>query len=121
MVEGGPVRVSGTVFDGAGEPVDDALIELWDGRHFGRCPTDGLGRYSFVTVEPHAGFIDVSVFARGLLQRLDTRLYVPGAGDAAALEALGDRGATLIAVPEGDVLRFDIHLQGERETVFFGL
>jgi protocatechuate 3,4-dioxygenase alpha subunit len=112
MVQGGPVRIEGTVFDGAGEPVNDALIELWDGRHFGRCPTDEQGRFSFVTVEPDAGFIDVSVFARGLLQRLVTRVY---------LDAGAAPDPSVVALAEDDAWRFDIHLQGERETVFFAL
>jgi protocatechuate 3,4-dioxygenase alpha subunit len=63
----------------------------------------------------------VSVFARGLLQRLVTRIYLPGQSDE-VLADLGDRSSTLMAAPTGDgPVRFDIHLQGERETVFFAL
>jgi protocatechuate 3,4-dioxygenase alpha subunit len=100
------------VLDGAGEPVSDALIELWDGRRFGRCPTDSGGSFSFTTVEPEAPYIAVSVFARGLLQRLVTRIYL----DTAAAP-----DPSLVAREDGGVHRFDIHLQGERETVFFAV
>ena len=72
---------------------------------------------------PH---IDVSVFARGLLDRVVTRVYF--ADEAAAnatdpvLAALPeDRRATLLARPAEDGYRFDVHLQGEHETVFFAL
>jgi len=66
----------------------------------------------------------VSVFARGLLTRLVTRMYFPDereANDAdPVLEPLtaGER-STMVAVSEDAGLRFDIHLQGARETVFF--
>ena len=82
---------------------------------------------------PH---LDVSVFARGLLDRVVTRLYFPDEAGANAadpvLSSIAERDrrdTTLIAVPEpeldgpvgagGTVLRFDIRLQGDRETVFF--
>lgn len=98
---------------------------------FGRCGTDPAGRYWFDTVKPgatggSAPYIAVLVFARGLLKPVFTRLYFPE--DAAAHETdpvLADvpasRRDTLIAEREGDgAYRFDVHLQGERETVFFG-
>jgi protocatechuate 3,4-dioxygenase alpha subunit len=113
------VRIEGTVVDGAGEPVGDAFIELWDGLHFGRCPTDREGRFSFQTEKPEAPYIAVSVFARGLLQRLVTRIYLES---DASIDPLGERASTLIAADEGDgAFRFDIHLQGDRETVFLDL
>jgi protocatechuate 3,4-dioxygenase alpha subunit len=115
---GGPLKVEGVVLDGAGEPVPDAYVELWDGIHFARSPTDDQGRYSLATEHPDTPFIDVSVFARGLLQRLVTRIYVD---DDPLLMGLAERAATLRPVKEGDALRFDIHLQGDRETVFFDL
>jgi protocatechuate 3,4-dioxygenase, alpha subunit len=96
----GAFWIRGVVYDGAGEPVDDALIETWQEQGVGRAPTDAAGRFAIHTAPtPH---IDVSVFARGLLQRLVTRI------DFAEAEPDGDGG-----------YRFDIHLQGERETVFF--
>jgi protocatechuate 3,4-dioxygenase alpha subunit len=103
---------------------------------FGRCPTDSDGRFSFVTVKPgpvpdasgrmQAPHIDVNVFARGLLKQLVTRIYFPDESEANGADAvLGsvepDRRSTLVAVPDGDRLRFDIHLQGDLETVFFAL
>jgi protocatechuate 3,4-dioxygenase, beta subunit len=107
-------------------------------RGFGRCPTAPDGSYRIVMLKPgplptpdgsiEAPHLDVSVFARGLLDRVVTRMYFPDemAANAAdpVLCSIGEqaRRATLIAVPEPDgELRFDIWLQGERETVFFDL
>jgi protocatechuate 3,4-dioxygenase alpha subunit len=123
IVQGGSVRIVGRVLDGRGEPVPDALVELWqsdDGEtRWGRCATDGDGAFSFVTEATDDGFANVMVFARGLLKHLVTRCYFAAADDP-VLDALEpDERATLIARPEGDALRFDIHLQGERQTVFF--
>src|SRR3954447_16714865 len=136
-VKGGRLTVVGTVSDGAGEPVPDALLELWqadeDGQfrgNFGRCLTDDRGHYEVATVKPgrvddrQAPHIDVSVFARGLLQRVVTRLYLPGDNGTLDPDPLlaaipdPDRRATLVGVDDGDVIRFDIRLQGDRETVF---
>lgn len=104
---------------------------------FGRCGTDAEGRFWFVTIKPgavpapdgrpQAPHLDVSVFARGLLKRLVTRMYFPDeeAANAAdsVLSALAGacERATLVAVPSGVVLRFDIRLQGDGETVFFAV
>jgi protocatechuate 3,4-dioxygenase alpha subunit len=110
---GDALRVEGSVFDGADEPVGDAYIELWDGRHFARCPTDDDGRYAVSIERPANPYIAVSVFARGLLQRLATRIYLSEPDDPAL--------ARLVAQEDDVVLRFDIHLQGERETVFLAL
>jgi protocatechuate 3,4-dioxygenase alpha subunit len=140
------VRIHGRVLDGAGDPLPDALVEIWqagaDGRvpgavgaisraghgfsGFGRCGTDADGHYWFSTLKPGgpAPHIAVLVFARGLLKPVATRLYFPGeAGNAAdpVLSAVpADRRDTLIAKRESDrTYRFDVHLQGEQETVFF--
>jgi protocatechuate 3,4-dioxygenase, alpha subunit len=113
-------------------------------RGFGRCETSPDGSYRIVTLKPgplpspdggpdggpdsgtEAPHLDVSVFARGLLDRLVTRLYFPDEAEANAADpvlssiAEPDRRDTLLAVPEADgVLRFDIRLQGDHETVFF--
>ena len=105
-------------------------------RGFGRCPTAPDGSYRIVTLKPgplptpdgsfEAPHLDVSVFARGLLDRVVTRVYFPDEPAANAADpvlcSIGapKRRATLIAVPEPEgQLRFDIFLQGERETVFF--
>ena len=117
------VRLSGRVFDGADEPVNDALVELWHPEvGFGRCETDADGRFQFLVAEPSDGHLEVMVFARGLLRHVVTRVYFPDADDA-FLASLDERDrSTLVAQAEGDgSLRFDVHLQGERETVFFAV
>src|SRR3954447_15211828 len=105
---GGPLRLSGRVLDGEGAPVDDALLELWDGRLFARALTDADGRWSVETQEPQGEYIAVSLFARGLLQRLVTRVYLDAA--SAPDQSLVASGGT-----------WDIHLQGERETMFYAV
>jgi protocatechuate 3,4-dioxygenase alpha subunit len=72
---------------------------------------------------PH---IDVSVFARGLLDRVVTRIYFADEAEANAEDAVlqtvpEDRRDTLLATPADDGYRFDIFLQGDRETVFFAV
>ena len=118
VVPGGSVRLVGRVLDGAGEPVADAVVELWQrgdhGTLWGRCGTADDGSFSFVTERPSDGFAYVVVFARGLLRHLVTRCYFD---DDATLD--GRERETLVARRDGDALRFDVHLQGERETVFF--
>jgi protocatechuate 3,4-dioxygenase alpha subunit len=127
----GAVRISGQVFDGAGEPVPDALIETWQPEGAGRSATDEEGHFAIVTSKPArdgassgAPHLDISVFARGLLTRLVTRLYFPDEGAAndadPVLQNLAPaERSTLVAVRDQGGLRFDIHLQGTRETVFF--
>ena len=130
----GAMRVSGQVLDGEGTPVPDAVVETWQPEGAGRCATDDEGHFTIVTVKPSAGgaspgrpeapHLDVAVFARGLLSRLVTRMYFPDEGEANASDpVLGpltpDERATLIATREAGGLRFDIHLQGASETVFF--
>jgi len=153
--EGTPasIWVRGIVFDGAGEPVPDALIETWqagpDGRFadprnpgderagfrgFGRASAEPAGAFAILTVKPgslaaedgrrEAPHIDASVFARGLLKHVVTRIYF---GDEEAANAADpvlssidpDRRTTLIAAPAEDGYRFDVRLQGDGETVFF--
>ena len=143
------LTVHGTVFDGAGHPVPDALLEFWqagpDGSlagapgsldrdgltftGFGRVPTDGAGRWTLRTLPPaapvgQAPYLSVAVFARGLLHHLFTRIYLPGNAEANAVDPLlasldETARATLVAHGERPgVVRFDVHLQGEKETVF---
>jgi protocatechuate 3,4-dioxygenase, alpha subunit len=140
----GAVRLSGLVLDGAGQPVPDAVLELWqrgpDGRlvrqagslhrdgwtftGWGRAATDDTGRYSFTTLLPGgAPYFALAVFARGLLDRLLTRVYLPDDPGALARDPLlsglpTNRRDTLVARREGRHLAFDVVLQGERETVF---
>ena len=130
----GAIALRGTVYDGEGVPVPDALIETWqapDGcRGFGRCPTDDHGRWEIVTRKPaatggEAPHVAVAVFARGLLHRVPTRIYFADEERANAADPLlssldPERRATLIAAAEDGGYRFDIHLQGDHETTFFG-
>ena len=127
LVAGGTV-LAGQLLDGEGAPIVDGLIELWDGRHWGRCATDAEGRFSFIVAKPAAEagapHLHVLVFARGLLRHQLTRIYFPDepAANAAdpVLSALDEaERATLVAVDENDTLRFDIRMQGDRATVFF--
>jgi protocatechuate 3,4-dioxygenase, alpha subunit len=123
------VRLHGTVYDGAGDGVPDAMVEIWqpDGAGhiprragslrrdaavftgWGRCATDAAGHYSFTTVAPGSAsagrppFFAVAVFARGLLHRLFTRAYLPhGDPNADRLLATVDarRRDTLLCVAE---------------------
>jgi protocatechuate 3,4-dioxygenase, alpha subunit len=109
------IAIGGHVIDGAGDPVPDAMIETWDGKFFARAGTDDEGRWEVTTRK--APFLDVSVFARGLLNRVVTRIYF--SVDDVLSEVPADRRGTLVAKPDGDGYRFDIVLQGEHETVFF--
>jgi protocatechuate 3,4-dioxygenase alpha subunit len=126
------IRLHGRVYDGAGDPVPDALIELWqaapdgsvpraagslhrDGYTFtgwGRAATDRTGHYQFSTLRPSgaAPFFGITVFARGLLDRLFTRAYLPGAAPA--------QWPSLAATADDRGFVFDIRLQGAGETVF---
>jgi protocatechuate 3,4-dioxygenase alpha subunit len=99
--EGAPAAfwIRGRVLDGDGEPVFDAVVETWQAEGWSRCLTDAEGRWGVHTVKPEGSeFIAVSVFARGLLKRLVTRIYPPA------------------AVPS---IEFDIVLQGDNETTFY--
>ena len=140
------IAIRGTIYDGAGEVVPDAMVEIWQANRadqsldedfsgFGRSGTDGGGEFSFLTVKPgpvpgpdgqvQAPHVLVSVFARGLLKRVVTRIYFPDEQEANAVDPVlssiedQDLRRTLIARDEGDALRFDIRLQGDGQTAFF--
>ncbi len=150
----GEIWLRGTVFDGNGDVVPDAMVETWqadpDGRFahaddprgasstpgfrgFARSATPG-GEYAVRTLKPgpvpdgegglQAPHVDVSVFARGLLDRVVTRIYF-GDDDLGADPVLAglspEQRATLVAQPTDDGYRLDIHLQGDSETVFFAV
>lgn len=123
------IRISGVVSNGEDDPVDDAMVEIWDGSAWGRCGTNVEGRYHFVAVIPEgpgAPFLTALVFARGLLKPLLTRIYFPGEARNDAdplLQALTDderRGLTGESAGDGEI-RFDIHLQGELQTTFLAV
>ena len=156
-VSGERIRIEGHVTDGDGKPINDAMIEIWqadgegryaatpDGRPatnarfkgFGRSDTDAEGRYRFTTVRPgpvpgpsgaaQAPHINVNVFARGVLNRLFTRIYFDGepsnASDPILSLVPAEARNTLIAkrvTQAGEpTYIFDIRLQGQNETVFF--
>ena len=100
-------------------------------------PTDRAGDYSVRTLRPaavagspDAPHLAVTVFARGLLHHLFTRVYFPNHADANAADPLlaslpAERAATLVATPDGwfggPGYRFDVRLQGAGETVFLEL
>jgi protocatechuate 3,4-dioxygenase alpha subunit len=134
----GAFTVGGRVLDGNGDAVPDAVVETWqsDG-HFGRCPTDDDGRWEIRTVKPpvvstrdgtpQAPHLVVSVFARGLLDRVVTRIYFGDETEANAadptLATLGDHRRHLLVAAgnASDGYRFDIRLQGDDESVFFAI
>ena len=147
--EGERVVLTGTVFDGDGNPVTDAAVELWQADPpsgerfpaFGRSRTDEAGRFHFTTLKPgpvpgrgnaqQAPHFAITILARGLLKGLTTRAYF--AGDPLnetdpLLSSIEDltRRATLLARPDGEnEWRMDIRLQrgaeGESETVFLAV
>jgi len=128
----GAVPVEGQLLDGEGAPVPDGLLEVWQGDQFARSGTDPEGVFHFVVLKPGAGpdgqapHLHVIVFARGLLRHLTTRLYFPDEEAANAADPVlrlvdGERRHTLVARDDAGVLRWDVHLQGEDETVFFAV
>lgn len=146
----GSVSVHGQILDGAQVPVPDAVVEVWqpdpDGRFgtvpdggswFGRSLADADGRYRIRTVKPgsvtlqsgtlQAPHLEMLVFARGLLRPVRTRVYFGDEAEAntrdPVLGAIADAGrrGSLVAAGDEDGYRFDVHLQGPDETVFFAL
>ena len=145
---GEAITLSGRILDGAGEPLRDALVEIWqadaDGRfagedgadpHFtgwGRCPCDPQdGTFRFDTVMPGpvadmAPHILIWIVARGINIGLQTRIYFDGEPrndtDPVLSAVAPDRRATLLASAHGPgAWRFDVTLQGDQETVFFDM
>jgi protocatechuate 3,4-dioxygenase alpha subunit len=159
--EGQRISVEGTVYDGLGEPVVDALIEIWQangaGRYnhpldlsqpsgeppfvgFGRAASDETGSYIFHSIKPgrvsgpsgsiQAPHLNVILAARGMARHAFTRIYFESdpelPEDPVLLRVPAARRHTLLARSLGErqginSFRFDLHLQGESETVFFEL
>ncbi len=153
----GAFWLRGLLFDGAGEPIPDGIVESWqanpDGsfdspedprgasstpgfRGYARSATAGTGHFALHTRKPgpvpdgqggwQAPHLDLSIFARGMLDRVITRVYFDdeesaNEADPVLASVPPDRRGTLIATTDELGYRFDIHLQGEKETVFFRL
>jgi protocatechuate 3,4-dioxygenase alpha subunit len=125
------IVLRGELFDGEGAVIKDGMIEVWQPveRLWGRRGTDPDGSFSFVISKPaapagQAPHLDIYVFARGLLKHQLTRMYFPDEVDANAADPVlaglseADR-ARLLADREDAGLRYDIHMQGARESIFF--
>jgi len=153
LVEGNRIFIEGRVFDGKGEVIPDALVELWqpdekgvyratpieNSDHsflgFGRLGTGTAGdsSYCFQTIKPGAAgksapHINVILFMRGSLRHLFTRIYFSdedNEGDPIFTAIEKSRRHTLLAFRKevnGNIeYHFDIHMQGEKETVFFDI
>jgi protocatechuate 3,4-dioxygenase alpha subunit len=143
--EGENIVLTGTVYDGDGKACPDACVEIWQTDPpasetfpgFGRSNADANGTYRLVTLKPgpvpgrgnaqQAPHIAIWVLSRGVMKGLATRVYFRG--DALndsdpLLQSIEDpaRRATLVAAPEGAATWcFNIHLQGENETVFLDI
>ena len=156
--KGERITVTGRVIDGAGAPLKDALVEIWQAdagglynspsemrgtadpnfTGWGRCPTDmDTGEFRFETVKPGrapfkdgrpmAPHVTFWIVARGINIGLQTRMYFPDEEEANAADPIlariehRTRVPTLIAEKVDGGYRFDIHLQGEKETIFFDI
>lgn len=147
------IIITGYVLDGNGDPITDAMVEIWQAdangiynhpgdplqaqadphfRGFGRAENPEGGKYEFKTIKPgardgRAPYINVHLFARGMLLHCMTRIYFEdepaNAADPLLTSIERDRQHTIIAKrQESDEIptyRFDIRVQGEEETVFF--
>ena len=156
-VNGTEITIRGTIFDGTGAPLRDALVEIWqadaDGSinspvdvrggadpnftGFGRTPVDlETGEFVFETIKPgrvaypdgrpQAPHVTFWIVARGINIGLHTRMYFADEPEANAEDPVlthiedQNRVPTLLAVSEGaGQYRFDIRLQGDKETIFF--
>lgn len=129
------ITVTGKVFDGVGESIPDAMLEIWqnDGhnRLFGRfgTGTEPGNRFVFHTIKPkpfdgNAPFLSVILFMRGQLLHSYTRIYFSDEAaqnekDTVLLAVPAERRQTLVAQKRKDLYEFDIYMQGPKETVFF--
>lgn len=152
-VKGEQILLSGILYDGDGSPIGDGMIEIWQPdaqgifnhprdpqqdqadphfRGFGRSETHRGGEFQFKTIKPgsrdgQAPYINVTVFARGMLVQAVTRIYfadeTANENDPVLSALPADRRQTLLATrDDSGVLphyHFDIHVQGDQETVFF--
>jgi protocatechuate 3,4-dioxygenase alpha subunit len=124
MLPGGSRELRGVIYDGAGAPVTDAVVEAWqaDLAAFGRSAADPTtGEFRFQTNPSDDPFMTLWIVARGINVGLHTRVYWPETPPQ--FEGVPNaRQATLIATKtKHDAYRFDIHLQGQNETLFFDI
>jgi protocatechuate 3,4-dioxygenase, alpha subunit len=125
------IRVTVRVLDGDGVGLDDALVEFWHGgagglaTACGRAATQADGSCEIATARPRS-HLNLCIFARGLLRQIYTRIYFDGDPALPADRVLAlvpeDRRQTLVARADPHIpgrWRFDVHLQGPQETVFF--
>ncbi|WP_372836465.1 protocatechuate 3,4-dioxygenase subunit alpha [Puniceibacterium confluentis] len=148
------ITIKGTVHDGAGTALRDALVEVWQADAAGKFAGQGgdaaftgwgrsagdmaTGEFTFETVKPgavawpdgrkQAPHVTFWIVARGINLGLHTRMYFADEDAANAEDPIlsrlehSQRIPTLLAQPEGNgVYRFDIHLQGAQETIFFDI
>jgi protocatechuate 3,4-dioxygenase alpha subunit len=146
---GEKIILTGCVYDGAGTPIADAMVETWQADPAGKVPGAGAaaraygysramtgsdGRYTVETLMPgvctgaggenYAPQVNVTIFARGLLKAVRTRVFVAAADavkDDPLARAARPRLATLIAARDAQdpkVWRWDVRLQGKDETAF---
>jgi protocatechuate 3,4-dioxygenase alpha subunit len=139
---GDRIVLTGRLRDGDGAPLADGAVELWQASPaasetfpgWGRAATDAEGRFRFTTIRPgplpgpgnaqQAPHFALSIFARGILSRLVTRVYFAGEPlneTDPVLNLIEDaaRRATLLANPAGaGAWHTEIRLQGAGETVF---
>ncbi len=143
--QGERITFGGRLLDGAGAPVSDACVELWqsspsaDARFpgWGRCGTDSRGAFQFITLRPgpvagrgnalQAPHLALNILARGILTRLYTRAYFAGealnASDPLLLLVEDPmRRASPLAHPAGPgAWQLDIRLQGPGESIFIDI
>lgn len=149
----GAVELTLSATDGNGDPIADAMFEIWqagpDGIHnsdldprrttpatvegfrgLGRAMADERGEATFITLVPgavdgEAAHFKIGLFARGMLERLYTRAYLPGTdpeSDPVLQQVPEARRSLLIAESVAGGYRLDIRVQsGADETPFFGL
>jgi protocatechuate 3,4-dioxygenase alpha subunit len=149
--QGAATSISGQVRDGDGQAVPDAVLEVWQADHlgryvsvdsqatfhgWGRIPTDAHGSFRLRTITPgrvvgadgalQAPHINVTLFMRGLMRHLFTRVYFEGdpanPSDSVLRAVPEPRRPTLMAkrsAAAGKHYSWDVVLQGPQETVFF--
>lgn len=149
--KGERITIRGTVFDGDGEIVKDAMLEIWqadgDGNHataehpngvngshfsgFGRCPCNlDTGEYLFETIKPgatdnQAPHVTIWIVARGINVGLHTRMYFDdeqNGADPILQQIPENRRATMLGQKTADgTYEFNVVLQGTDETVFLDI